>query len=263
MSKRPARPRRGRRPSGWDPVASWYDGWVGKDGSEHHRKLAIPAVMKLLDPKKGEHIIDIGCGQGVLAPYIHKTGAKYTGVDVSDRLLQAAEKRHKGKGRFFLGDARHLDRIRGLEAGAYDGAVFLLSIQDMDPLEDALQSAAWALKDGGRVVIVMTHPAFRIPRQSGWGWDENRKLQFRRIDRYLTPLAVPMKSHIGRQSGKTISFHRPLSAYINGLAAVGLLVDALDELPTYKKASGPNAKAENLANQEIPIFAALRARKLA
>ena len=42
----------------------------------------------------------------------------------------------------------------------------------VDPLEPALASAAWALRPGGRLALLLTHPCFRIPRQSGWGWDE-------------------------------------------------------------------------------------------
>ncbi len=257
------RDKRKSKPVGWDPVAAWYDGWVGKDGSKHHQKLAIPAALDLLDLKAGESVLDIGAGQGVLAPHVIAAGADYTGVDVSDQLLKAARKHHKGAGRFLAGDARRLQDVPELRAARFEAVVFLLSLQDIDPLSDALDSAHWALKDGGRLVIVMTHPAFRIPRQSGWGWDENRKLQYRRIDRYLTSLPVPMKAYTGQKSGTTISFHRPLSDYINGLGERGLLVDALREIPTYKQARHhPRASAENLANAEIPVFAALRAWKL-
>ena len=51
-----------------------------------------------------------------------------------------------------------------------------------------------------------------------------RRLRYRRVDRYLTRLAVPMKSYGG--GGATRSYHRPLGAYVNGLAACGLLVPA-------------------------------------
>ncbi|MGH2588923.1 MAG: hypothetical protein ACRDJE_28700, partial [Dehalococcoidia bacterium] len=64
------------------------------------------------------------------------------------------------------------------------------------------------------------------------------------------------------RGGVTRSFHRPLEMYVNGLAAVGLVVDAMREVPTYKEAdAGPRARAENLANREIPLFLCLRARK--
>ncbi len=41
----------------WDPVADWYAGWTGAEGSEHHRRLAIPALLDLLAPVPDEHIL--------------------------------------------------------------------------------------------------------------------------------------------------------------------------------------------------------------
>ena len=246
----------------WDPVADWYAGWTGMEGSEHHRRLAIPALLDLLAPVPDEHILDIGAGAGVLAPYIARAGARYTGVDASPKLLALARRQHGRHGRFLEGDAARLDGIPGLHTGTFDGVVFLLSIQDMAPLDAVLQSAAWALRSRGRIALVMTHPCFRVPRQSGWGWDPGRKLQYRRVDRYLTPLAVPMKAYGGKRPGVTHSFHRPLEAYVNGLAACSIFVDCVREIPTYKPApEGPQARAANLANEEIPLFLALRARK--
>jgi ubiquinone/menaquinone biosynthesis C-methylase UbiE len=247
----------------WDPLASWYDGWMGAEGSLHHRKLAIPAALELLGLQPEEWVLDIGAGQGVLAPYVAAQHAHYTGVDASPRLLQLARKHHGQQGKFLLGNACQLHSVRELKAAAFDAVVFLLSIQDMDPLPSVLESAAWVLRGGGRVVMLMTHPCFRVPRQSGWGWQPERKLQFRRIDRYLTPLAVPMKSYAGQNKGTTISFHRPLQEYINGLARHGLLIEQMKEITTYKQAGdGPHGKAEHVANQEIPLFLGLRACKV-
>lgn len=252
-----------RRPEGWDAVAAWYDGWMGKGGSQHHRKLAVPTVMDLLALAPGEAVLDIGCGQGVLAQPVAAAGGHYTGVDVSQKLLTYARQHHGEHGRFVQADAARLYEESSMQAERYDAAVFLLSVQDMDPLAEVIQAAAWALRPGGRVVLLMTHPAFRVPRQSGWGFDENRKLQYRRVDRYLTPLPVPMKQHPGKESGVTISFHRPISDYVNGLAAHGLLLDAMREVPlgdfSLKK---DRTRAEKLADDEIPLFLGLRARKI-
>lgn len=250
--------KRGGTRKGWDSVAAWYDGWVGKDGSEHHRRIAIPAVMDLLELQAGEQILDVGCGQGVLAPQVKAAGADYTGVDVSPRLLGLARKHHGESGQFIKADACKLPRGKDLREGSFDALIYLLSIQDIDPLDAAMRSAAWALKPGGRVVMLMTHPCFRVPRQSGWGFDENRKLQYRRVDRYLTPLPVPMKTYPGK-SGVTISFHRALGDYVNGLAAVGLYVDHMDEIPSFRAEEKSKAGA---AESEIPLFLGLRARKV-
>ena len=257
--------RSGRRPAAttsWDPLAEWYVGWVGEDGSKHHRLLAIPAVLDALALQPGESLIDIGCGHGVLAGSVRDAGATYTGVDASPRLIEVARRQHGRQGTFLVGDAGDLAHVAHLPAGRFDAGVFLLSIQDMDPLAPVLEGAAAVLKPGGRLVLLMTHPAFRIPRQSGWGWDEGRKLQYRRIDRYLTPLPVPLKSY-GERGGVSRSYHRPLQDYVNGLGSVSFAVDQMTEIPTYKSvSSGPKANAVNLANQEIPLFVCLRAVRL-
>lgn len=257
--------KKSRRPAAntsWDPVADWYAGWAGGDGSEHHRRLAIPATLDMLEPSAGEYILDIGAGPAALARHIARAGAHYTGVDASPRLLAVARRLHGRHGRFLQADAARLDLASGITADAFDGAVFLLSLQDMEPLDAVLHGAAWALRPGGRLVILMTHPCFRVPRQSGWGWDDGRRLQYRRVDRYLSPLAVPMKRYGTDRQAVTRSFHRPLEVYVNTLAAAGLLIDCVRELPTYRiPPSGPRARAENLANEEIPLFLGLRARK--
>ena len=129
----------------WDRVAGWYDGWVGSKGSHYHRALAIPAVLELLDARPNESILDVGAGQGVLAPYVARTGARYAGVDASARLIGLARRRHGHIGRFLVGDVGRLPTVSGVGRGSHDAAVFLLSIQDIDPLEPVLSSAAWAL----------------------------------------------------------------------------------------------------------------------
>ena len=252
------------RQTHWDPVAKWYNGWVGKKGSLYHRAVALPEVLELADPKPGELLLDLGCGQGVLAPHVLRRGATYQGVDGSRTLVQLARKHHgenaKGKAQFILGDVRKLDSLPEIQANSADIAVFMLSIQDMDPLSEVLAAAAWALKPAARLVIFMLHPAFRVPRQSGWGFDPGRKLTYRRVDSYLTPRAVPMKAYAevsARASGTTMSFHRPLSEYVNTLSELGFFVERLDELPD------PNVeKTTKKETLDIPLFVALRARRL-
>ena len=261
MSGGSRRPRGAAGETSWEKVATWYDGWVGDLGSAYHRELAIPAVLDLLQPERGEAILDVGGGQGVLAPYLVDAGARVTVVDASARLIGAAKRRH-GRlrdARFLVGDARRLRSVAGLEPASFDAATFLLSIQDMDPLDEVVASVEWALRPSARIVVLMTHPAFRQPRHSGWGIDEGRKLTYRRIDAYLGEMAVPMKSLGG--GSPTRSFHRPISAYVNALAAAGFATDAMLEIPDLApdRRPGKPARGDARASAEIPIFLALRA----
>lgn len=261
MSGRSGPPRGGSSETSWERVATWYDGWVGDRGSAYHRQLAIPAVLDLLQPQKGEEILDVGGGQGVLAPYLVEAGASVTVVDASAKLIAAARRRHRSltSARFLVGDARTLPTLAGLVEGGFDAATFLLSIQDMDGLEDVVRGVSWALRERSRVVLLMTHPAFRQPRHSGWGTDEGRKLTYRRIDAYLGEMAVPMKSLAGGQP--TRSFHRPISTYVNALAEAGFATDAMLEIPDLPPDRRPGRanRGDARASAEIPIFLGLRA----
>jgi 2-isopropylmalate synthase len=63
------------------------------DATKYHKyadfvsKLAMP-VVELLAPKKGEYILDIGCGEGSLACEIESSGAKVVAVDLSEDMVE-------------------------------------------------------------------------------------------------------------------------------------------------------------------------------
>src|SRR5206468_10827783 len=120
------------------------------------------------------------------------------------------------------------------------------------------------LREGGRFVIVMMHPAFRGPKETSWGWDEKETIQYRRVDRYLIPRKSPIVAHPGKAPDVyTWTFHKPIEAYVKAARNAGLLIDALEEWPSHKTStSGPRAPAENVARSEIPMFLALRGVKI-
>ncbi|MNF01212.1 Ubiquinone biosynthesis O-methyltransferase [compost metagenome] len=47
-----------------------------------------------LNPKRGESILDLGCGTGDLAYEIAKSGASVTGMDMSEAMIQQAQKKY-------------------------------------------------------------------------------------------------------------------------------------------------------------------------
>ena len=249
------------RRTDWQPVADWYDGHVGDEGGEFHREVVLPGTLKLLggDLLRGRRVLDVACGQGVLCRRLAEVGAVPVGVDAAAALIDRA--RERGPSLFHVGDARELGF---LEAGAYDAAACLLAVANIQPIRPAFEGVARALDEGGRFVMVTNHPAFRGPKETHWGWDDDAKVQYRRVDRYLLPRKSPITTHPGEpESGYTWTFHRPIGAYVKALRQAGLFVDAIEEWPSHKTSGkGPRQKAENTARKEIPMFLAIRAIKV-
>jgi len=268
MRRPPRKPPPTRRPpppsAGWDRVAAWYDKLVGDEGSDYHRHVILPAALRLLDPQPGQRILDLCCGQGVLTRALLERNVGFVlAVDASRQLIEAAKTRgpRDDRVRYVVRDARRLD---ALADGTYDAAACVMAVQDTDGLEQLCGGLARALRPGGRAVFVMMHPCFRVPRQSEWGWDEAKKTQYRRIDRYATSMTIPIATHPGREPGQqTLFYHRPLADYVNALGQAGLAVVACEELLTHRRSDpGSHSRGENRAAQEIPIFLALKAIRL-
>jgi len=240
-------------------VAPWYDSLASDRGTELHQQVLIPGVLRLLELKPGEWVLDLACGQGAVSRALGQAGGTVTGVDLSPRLIQLARQRSPKAITYMVGDAR---RMASLSDESFDAAVCVLAAQNMDPIAPVFAQGARLLKPGGRLVMVLTHPAFRIPRQSGWGRDEERKLLFRRVDRYLSPLKIPIDMRPFKQPDQQVTwtYHRPIQTYVNGLAEAGLWTNALEEWPSPRVSQpGPTARAENRARAEFPLFLALRA----
>ena len=262
-------PRQTRQPrpqspkTSWEPIADWYGKHLSQAGT-FHETIIFPNTFRLLNPKPHHTYLDLACGEGSFCRYILKqVDTNLIGLDASAQLIKQASQATRAKNtRFITGDATRF--ATEFNPASIDGMSCMLAIQNINPLAPVLRDAATVLKPGGCFVLVMNHPAFRQPRQSGWGWDEERKLQYRRIDAYLTSYEMPIIAHPGsKPSVKTYSYHRPLSEYVQELARHGFVVDALEEWISDKNSdSGPRAKAENVARQEFPLFLAIRARKL-
>lgn len=246
----------------WGRVAQWYDELVGGEGSEYHRHVVLPGVIKLLGDVAGKPVVDVACGQGVLCRLLAARGADVLGIDAAEELLDAARRRGGPTIRYQVGDARDLSH---LPEAAFAAATCVLAIQNIHPIQGLFDGVGRALIPGGRFVIVMMHPCFRGAKETSWGWDGALQRQYRRVDRYQTPRKSPIFSNPGKKDGAyTWTFHKPLEDYIKAFRKAGMLVDAMEEWCSHKLSQpGPRQAAENLARKEIPMFMAIRGLKVA
>jgi len=244
----------------WEAVSDWYGGHLKKTGT-FQEDIVFPGALRLLAPKSSGRYLDIACGEGSFARLLAKgRNVEIFGVDAAPSLIAQA-KRQVPSGKFETMDAAEIGTA--LPASSIDGAVCILAIQNIEKFEDVIAGAGKLLKSGAPFVIVMNHPSFRQPRQSGWGWDEQRKLQYRRVDKYLSSYNAPIQAHPGADAKVvTWSYHRPLSAYAAALAKSGFVIGDIEEWVSHRVSdSGPKARAENAARVEIPMFMAIKAIK--
>lgn len=240
----------------WDSSEQWYTQCVGEKGHYYHQSVVLPGTLRLLDLKGKKSLLDLGCGQGVLARHVPES-IEYYGVDNSKELISSARSLTRRKNvQFAVGDV--LENLP-LEKTDFDCACFILSLQNMEKPQAAISNARKHLKEGGKLLIVLNHPCFRIPRQSGWGIDEQAKLQYRRVNVYMSPQKIPIQTNPGKgeRSAVTYSYHYPLSEYTKWLEKEGLSITAIEEWCSDKKSEGSKARMEDRARREIPLFLAL------
>ena len=248
-----------KKPSAvWDQAAQWYDALVGLKGSEYQTAVIFPGALQLMQLQKSDAVLDLACGQGVFSRYLSQRKIKVTGLDTSEEMIRFAQSRSDTSIRFEHADAQDPQALPGK---TFDAVVCLLALQNIESLLPVMRNVKRWLKPGGRFVMVTTHPCFRIPRQTHWGWDEPKKIQYRRVDLYGSESAIPILTPPFVQSKSfTVTYHRPLQSYFQVLTESGLCVDGLEEWTSHKTSEpGKRAKAENRARQEIPLFLALRA----
>lgn len=264
---------KGRIGTGWGNVAQWYHETV-EDAASYQRDLILPNLMRLLDVRRGQKILDLGCGEGLFTRRFAKAGAEVTAIDIAAPLVEIAKRAAAAEGeqyafapRFFVSDAAAIPVVAD---GSQDVVLINLAIQNIENVASVFSECARVLKPKGKLFLVLNHPAFRIPKASGWGWSADNAVQYRQVSRYMSEARekidmVPSASS-GRIQGKseqTISFHRPLQFFVKLLGKNGLAIVNMEEWVSGKKSlPGPRADAENTARKEFPLFMMVEAVKM-
>ncbi len=112
----------------------------------HHIEKEKNCVLGLLDIKKGEQILDAGCGDGYYSVLIKKAGATPFGIDISEKMISSL-------GKYGIsGKVADLENFN-LDV-KFDKVLCAGSLEFLNSPEAALVNFNKHLKDGGSVVIL-------------------------------------------------------------------------------------------------------------
>lgn len=248
-----------KKDTSWDSTAEWYNAVIEEKGS-YQTEVILPNLLRVMNIKTNQKILDLGCGTGFFSRAFARAGATVTAIDNSSEMIAMAKKQNE-KINYLIGNAENL---KSISSQSFDAITVIMAIQNMEHIAQVFAECSRILKKEGKLYIVMNHPTFRVPKYSSWEWTEDQNTQFRRVDHYLSEAKQKIQTHPGSApENYTVSFHRPLQTYFKLLGKSGLAVTRLEEWISHRQ--GPKGKtftALETARKEIPLFLFLHAVKI-
>ncbi len=251
----------------WGNVATWYDAHL-EDTNTYHEQVILPRLTRIVGDTSSLSVLDLACGQGYFATSFVAEGKEVIGVDISKELITIAEKNQKEKIKnntsskkvsYYSSPSHDLYMVKDK---SIDVVICVLALQNIEMIQETCKEVKRVLKDKGRFIFVLNHPSFRVLKHSGWGYDEELNMQYRKVDEYLSEAKVKIDMNPGSKNNKeyTISFHRPLQFWSKVLCKYGFSMARVEEWESHRESEeGPRKEAENKARKEIPLFLCVEA----
>jgi SAM-dependent methyltransferase len=233
----------------WERTAEWWQREFTDGADPEYEEQILPLAAEHLGGAR--RVLDVGCGEGQLTRLASTLGAAAVGVDPTRAQLSAAVAR--GEGPAYA--AASADRLPFAPA-SFDAVLACLVFEHIPDADAAIAEVARVLEPRGRFVFLLNHPLLQAPG-SGWIDDHILMEQYWRIGPYL------VEDTTMEEVDKDVVLpfvHRPLSRYVNAMAANGLLVTHMAEPAP---PSGFLARAEEYEfAATIPRLLLMRAEKV-
>jgi SAM-dependent methyltransferase len=236
----------------WEAHAGWWQAAFTDGADAEYVEQIVPLAAEHLAGTTD--VLDVGTGEGQLARVASgAAGARrVVGVDPSRAQLVEAGRRAGGP-LYMRAEAVALP----FPDGAFDAVLACLVFEHIEGVDGAVAEVGRVLRPGGRFLFFLNHPLLQTPN-SGWIDDHILEEQYWRIGPYL----VEDVSLEEVDKDVFLPFvHRPLSRYVNAMAAARLSITRMEE-----PAPPPGflARAEEYAAAAtIPRLLFLRAEKVA
>jgi SAM-dependent methyltransferase len=205
----------------WEASAAWWQSSFTEGADAEYDEQILPLAASHLGGAAS--VLDVGTGEGQIARLAKAAGARrVVGVDPTVGQLNAARTRAGGPAY-----ARAVATDLPFPDGAFDAAVACLVFEHIKDADGALAEVGRVLADGGRFLFFLNHPLLQVP---GSGWIDDQVLdppeQYWRVGPYLVEDTTLEQV----EKGLFLPFvHRPLSRYVNAMAANGLVIRHMEE----------------------------------
>lgn len=124
---------------------------IRKDFNFRRVQETVPA-LRWLRPRKGERILDIGCGEGTYDYRVALRGARVFGFDLNRNQLRRAQVYHKTPTTGFV--CAHADAFP-LRSGQFDTVMSLCVFEHLPDDRQTLREMWRVLRPGGRILLTL------------------------------------------------------------------------------------------------------------
>jgi ubiquinone/menaquinone biosynthesis C-methylase UbiE len=133
-----------------------YDRWFTTPIGSLVKKYEAELILDLLKPRKGEAILDAGCGTGVFTIDILSLGTRVVGIDISLPMLVQARKKLKGyPSQLVLADMLNLP----FPENSFDKVVSVTALEFIEDAKRAVEELFRVTIRGGCILVATLNSA--------------------------------------------------------------------------------------------------------
>lgn len=197
--------------------------------------FTFPAFVASLPDLAGLRIVDFGCGEGSNTRRFAQLGARMTGIDISQGMLdlaQAEEDRHPMGIEYQLAS---FSACPQLQTSSFDAVLSTLALMDGPDFKGAMREAYRILKPGGFIAFSILHPCF-ISAGLSWIKTGSGETTGLGVSGYFKKAGFIEEWKFGDNPNKAEAlpftvprFPRTLSDIINAVCDAGFVIKHIDE----------------------------------
>ncbi len=114
-------------------------------------KKDYPDILAEINKENWHSVLDAGCGTGAVLELLSKKypDKEYTGIDISEKMIEVASKKGLKNARFVRGDCENLP----FENESFDTVICSQSFHHYTDPQGFFNSVSRVLKNGGRLIL--------------------------------------------------------------------------------------------------------------
>lgn len=198
----------------WDKIASKRNQSLLDNDDIVFSNILLPQIKEFLNrhkKTKSLHVLDIGCGTGVLTKEISFIVNSIVGVDPSSNSINEAKKNTRNISNIHF-ECIDIEDFALHNNKTFDYAIAHMTLHAIENLELALSSIAKLLKQSGYFLLTLPHPvhwASIFPKT----FDDN--YDYKKISTHSNEFYGTQTPH----------YHRPVEFYEAALKEAGFLIE--------------------------------------